>query len=84
VKTTVELPDKLLRAAKATAVARGQTLQQFVSAAVAGQVRADPVIAAKKPWMKMAGALKEYSMELDKVDKVIAEEFERINPADWK
>ncbi len=83
-KATLELPRKLMHAAKAQAAAQGQTLPEFVAAAVKEKVEATPVRTAAKPWMKMAGALKEYSMELDQVDKLIAEEFERVNPDDWK
>lgn len=84
VKATVELPDKLMRAAKTKAAAQGQTLPEFVTAAVQDKVRKGSVKPSSKPWMKMAGALKEYSAELDQVDQVIKEEFERVNPDDWK
>ena len=38
----------------------------------------------EKPWMKHFGALKVYSEELQRIERVIEKEFESINPDDWK
>ena len=34
-------------------------------------------------WMKFFGVLKEYSTELDRIDKAIESEFERVDPGMW-
>jgi hypothetical protein len=35
-------------------------------------------------WMELAGCLKEEAEELRRIDRVIADEFEGVNPADWQ
>jgi hypothetical protein len=83
VKTTLEIPDPLFRMAKATAAQQGQTLKQFVTEAMQEKL-ASGKAAASQPWMKLFGALKGHSAELRKIDAIIEEEFERIDPEDWK
>jgi hypothetical protein len=52
-KTTLEMPDKLFRRAKATAAQRGQTLKQLVTAALE-QEFAGPAPGAKTSKRKQA------------------------------
>lgn len=82
-KTTVELPDHLLRDAKATAAARGQTLRAFVGDAIADRLRLlrdDD----EKPWMRHLGALLDHADELDAIERIVAEEFETVDPSQWR
>jgi len=83
VKTTLEIPDSLFRKAKATAAQRGQTLKQFVNEAVR-----DKIDAKKKQtvpaWERLFGSLKEHAAELRRIDVVVKEEFEQVDPEDWK
>jgi hypothetical protein len=37
-----------------------------------------------KPWMELAGCLKGEADELRRIERVIAEEFERVDPEDWR
>lgn len=82
-KTTIELPDPLLRQAKAAAAARGESLRQLVTAALrvhlapAGQARA-----GTEGWRRVfgrapAGATAE-------VDAAVAADLERVDPAEWR
>lgn len=41
-KTTIEMPDEVFQAAKATALMRGQTLKQLVTAAVERELKGMP------------------------------------------
>ena len=82
-KTTLEIPDPLFRKAKATAAQRGLTLKQFVTEAVRDKIDAKPG-SATPAWGKYFGMFKEYSAELRSIETVIEEEFERIDPEDWK
>lgn len=50
-KTTLEIPDAVIRQAKARAAERGIPLRQFVIEAVADKLQAD-VAMRSKPWMK--------------------------------
>jgi hypothetical protein len=83
VKTTLEIPDPLFRKAKAAAAARGQTLKQLVNEALRDKL-AKPAAECQPDWMKYFGAMKEHSAELRRIDTVIENEFERIDPEAWK
>lgn len=39
---------------------------------------------SSKPWMELAGCLAHELEELDRIDRVVEEEFGRINPEDWR
>jgi len=83
-KTTVELPDQLFRKAKATAAERGQSLKEFVTEALrdklmlgSGLTRAD-----EPEWMQGFGKLKRLHKETARVQSMIDQEFEVIEPED--
>jgi hypothetical protein len=83
-KPTLELPHQLFRKAKATAAERGQSLKEFVTEALrdklalhSGHARAD-----EPEWMKGFGKLKRLHKETVRVQSVIDQEFEVIEPED--
>lgn len=80
-KTTLEIPDPVFRKAKARAAERGIPLRQFVTEAVERQL-ADPTPA--KPWMKGFGGLKHLHKETMRIQRLIDDEFEKIEPEDWE
>ena len=77
-KTTLEIPDPLFRKAKARAAERGIPLRQFVTEAVEEKLSLQPT--DSKPWMQMAGRLRHLSKETARINRLIEEEFERIEP----
>ena len=79
-KTTLEIPDPVFRKAKARAAERGIPLRQFVTEAVEEKLGT----AEAKPWTKMAGNLKHLHKETVRIQKLIDEEFEQIEPEDWE
>jgi hypothetical protein len=83
-KTTVELPDKTFRIAKATAAARGISLKEFFTQAVEEKLASygDTNGYDEKPWMRSFGVLREHSEELQQVKDMIEAEFERIEEED--
>ena len=81
VKTTLEIPDPLFRQAKAAAAARGQTLRQLVNEALRDKLT-KPDSDHPPGWMKLFGVMKGHSAEIHRIDKAIAEQFERIDPGD--
>jgi hypothetical protein len=81
-KTTLEMPDPIFRKAKAKAAEQGVPLRQFVTEAVEEKLAALNVSSAK-PWTKLAGGLRQLHKETARIDKRIAEEFERIDPEEW-
>ncbi len=80
-KTTLEIPDAIFRRAKSAAAERGIPLREFVTQAVKDKLAAD-VQASEKPWTKLAGGLKHLHKETQRINQIIEEEFEKIEPED--
>lgn len=82
-KTTLELPDRLYRQIKARAALRGQTVKAFFLEAVRDKLTSNDDAAAREPgWMALFG--KANPREVAEVQRIIDEEFEKIDPEDWK
>ena len=83
-KTTIDIPDPLFRKAKAKAAERGQSLKEFVSDALqeklAAKGRSAP--AAEPAWMRGFGELRHLHAESVRVQAMIDEAFERVEPED--
>ena len=80
-KTTIEIPDALFRRAKSTAAQRGIPLRALVSEALADKLRVRS--SEEKPWMKSFGKLRHLHKETLKINRIIEEEFGKIEPEDW-
>lgn len=80
-KTTLEIPDPIFRKAKATASAMGIPLREYITQAVEeklslGRQRPD------RPWLECAGELAHLHRETLRIQKIIDDEFEQIEPED--
>jgi hypothetical protein len=82
VKTTLEIPDTIFRRAKSRAAERGIPLRQFVTEAVKDKLKTAPG-AGQQPWMKHMGKLKDLRKETARINKVIEEAFEEVDPEMW-
>ncbi len=82
-KTTLEIPDPIFRKAKARAAESGIPLRQFITEAVQAKLETTRASPQQKPWMKGAGALKHLHKETVRIQKLIDEEFEQIEPELW-
>ena len=82
-KTTLEIPDRTFRKAKATAGALGIPLREFVTQAVEEKLSLGSRRQGKKPWLECAGELAHLHEETMRIQKIIDEEFEQIEPEDW-
>lgn len=80
-KTTLEIPDPVFRRAKARAAERGIPLRQFVTEAVEDKLRGAED-SERRPWLKMVGKLGHLREETARINKLIEEEFEVIEPED--
>jgi hypothetical protein len=78
-KTTLEIPDALFRRAKSKAAEQGIPLRQLVTEAVEDKLRVAPT-AGEKPWMKHLGKLKDLHNETERINQLIEETFEQIDP----
>lgn len=81
-KTTLDIPDDLFRAAKATAALQGTTLRQLVTDMLRQSLKSvtRKRRGAEPPWMKDFGALSGLSAETRRIQSLIDEEFEQIEP----
>lgn len=82
-KTTLEIPDSLLREAKAAAAARGEPLRQLVASALRRHLAApeggEP---GDEGWRKVFGRARRD--DVAQVDAAVEAELERVEPADWR
>lgn len=82
-KTTLELPDRLYRQIKARAALRGQTVKAFFLDAVRDKLAADRKATSQEAgWRAVFG--KANAGDVQDVQRILDEEFERIDPEDWK
>jgi len=84
VKTTVDIPDAVFRRAKARAAERGQALREFVTEALQDKLSGRRAAARRDapPWMRGFGRLRALSRETARVQRVIDEAFETVEPED--
>jgi hypothetical protein len=87
VRTTLEIPDPLLRRAKDRAKKRGIPLRQFVAEAVEAKLREPepPKPAAEGKLPEWFGRFRDpkYKEDSDRINQIIEEEFEQIEPEEW-
>jgi hypothetical protein len=83
VKTTLEIPDPILRRPKSVAAQRGIPLRAFVTEAVTEKLEASSK-EEEKPWVRLAGGLKHLHKETVRVNRIVKREFEKIEPAEWE
>ena len=81
-KTTLEIPHTIFRRAKAKAAEQGVPLRQFVSEAVAEKL-ANRVPDRQVERMRLVGKLRHLHKETSRINTLIEQEFERIEPDEW-
>jgi hypothetical protein len=82
-KTTLEIPDPVFRRAKSAAAERGVPFREFVTEAVREKLAAKKK-GGRKPWLKHIGKLKHLHKETTRINRIIEEETERIDPEMWR
>lgn len=81
-KTTLEIPDELFREAKATAARRGESLKEFVNAALEARLAGSQPKPDRSGWRSVFGLVN--SKQVAGVDKIVARDLETVDPSDWK
>jgi len=82
-KTTLEIPDDLFRQAKATAALHGESLKDFVTTALKAHVETQAAEAPReRGWRSVFGGAR--LEEVEEIDRIVAEEFERVDPDAWR
>jgi hypothetical protein len=82
-KTTLEIPDAVFRLAKSKAAAQGMPLRQFVTEAVEEKLKSE-ASQEEKPWLKHMGKLKHLRKETARINRLIEEDSEKIDPEMWR
>jgi hypothetical protein len=83
VKTTIEISDELFRKTKATAASRGETLREFVSEALTIRLASTSRSTSQRSgWRSVFGLADAKTVE--SIDALLAEEFERVDPSEWR
>ncbi len=82
-KTTLEIPDPIFRRAKSKAAEQGIPLRQFVTEAVEDKLKVTGG-GGEKPWVKLLGKLKHLRKETERINRLIEEDSERIDPEMWR
>ncbi len=82
-KTTMEITDSVFRRAKSAAAARGVPLREFVTEAVKDKLAAKRK-PGEKPWTKLMGKLKHLHKETVRINRLIEEDSEKIDPEMWR
>jgi hypothetical protein len=92
-KTTVEIPDTLFRKAKATAAEQGVPLKDLLSDAVRQYLQRGAADSSKNKlsspppapaWMSAFGGLRSLHKETKRINRVLEQEFERIDEDQWR
>jgi hypothetical protein len=81
VKTTLDLPDDLLRNSKATAAVRGESLRDFVASALEARLRTD-TSARRSGWRGVFGLAR--AAEVRGVDRIVFRDLETVDLAEWE
>jgi hypothetical protein len=82
-KTTLEIPNAIFRRAKSAAAERGIPLREFVTEAVKEKL-ANGTKNGEKPWMAAFGKLKHLRKETARINRIIEEDTEQIDPEVWR
>lgn len=78
-KTTLEIPDDLFRKAKAQAAARGISLKQLFTEALAERVERIRRPTGQPAWQELSGKLRSLRSETLRIQSRIDEEFEQLD-----
>ena len=81
-KTTIEIPDSLFRRAKPSAASRGMTMRRLFIESMENSLRGRSRGGQRAGWRAVFG--KAPAGAIRKIDGIIAAEFSRVDPEDWK
>lgn len=81
-KTTLEIADPLFRRAKSVAAERGIPFRVLVSEALAEKLAVPG--SGEKPWMNLFGKLRPLRKESAGINRIIEDEFERVEPEELR
>lgn len=66
------------------AAQQGLSLKDFFTQALSERLRRKAGGPEEKPWMRAFGGLRELHSETKRLERLVAEEFERIDQEEWR
>jgi hypothetical protein len=81
VKTTVEIPDQLFKQAKVLAALEGVSMKQLITESLQQRVTSQSQ-KTEPSWRRAFGAMRSYSKENRRIEKLIEQECEQVEPED--
>jgi hypothetical protein len=81
-RTTLEIPDPLFREAKATAARRGESLKEFVNAALEARLADSRPKPDRSGWRSVFGLAG--PKQVVGLDRIVARDLENVDPLEWK
>jgi hypothetical protein len=82
-KTTLEIPNDLFRRTKAIAALRGESLKDFVTAALQSHLESQaPGDSSERGWRSVFGKARKEDVEA--VDAIVAAELDHVDPDEWR
>lgn len=82
-KTTIEIPDELFRKVKATAASRGETVREFITAALSKRLAATTRPASQRSGWRSVFGLAE-STTVARIDTLLAAELDQVDSSEWR
>lgn len=83
-KTTIDLPDPLVRRSKIAAIEQGMSFRQYVAESLEHRLDGGAEGKGCKPWLSAFGKLSHRREENRRIDRLIADEFGSVDPDGWK
>jgi hypothetical protein len=80
---TIEIPDELFSKTEATAASRGETLGEFINEALTVRLALTSRTTSPQTGWRSVFGLADAEM-VESVDEVLAEEFEQVDPSEWR
>lgn len=82
-KTTIEIPDKLFKRAKATAALQGESLKELICDALETRLASTPAPRTDRAgWRSVFGLAN--PKEVARVDRFIDADLERVDLSEWQ
>jgi len=81
-KTTIDLPEDLLRQAKATAALRGESLKELFSQALSRHLATQSTVSEDLGWKSVFGRARQ--IEIAEIDNVVSSELGSIESDSWR
>ena len=81
---TINLPGEIVEQVRSEASLRGVKVEALLLEKIRAGLASNKEISNDRPWMKHFGSLRDLHHERKEIEARIAEEFEQVNPQEWK